>query len=213
MGQYLQLIQKSPAAISRSLSDVVVRMCGIADASAARETDAQSTHAALCQVSDCRILRAEIDCGFQPFFTAMIAAFLLLLLQNRRRVADISCSDRKMSQRPEEREMPDRRVADADVSCIKLTKNLRIIIIPPYPLQEPEANSKEQASVAAPAERKESEMLTNASPADDSATVPCPETPDREGEKQVTNESQIVKPSEVVVGKPGVRYLQACLTV
>lgn len=59
-------------------------------------------------------------------------------------------------------------------------------------------------------------MLTNASPADDSATVPCPETPDREGEKQVTDESQIVKPSEVVIGKPGVckilTSMSYCLT-
>ena len=52
----------------------------------------------------------------------MIAAFLLLLLR-KKRVANT----RKMSQRVEEQERRDGRVADANVSCIKLVVNLVII--------------------------------------------------------------------------------------
>ena len=88
----------------------------------ARVTDARSGRLALCEVSDRRLLRAEIELCFFVVFTVMFAVYPLLLLRS---IATTSWSGLRMSRRAGRLRG---RAADANVSCSKLSGNLLIIV-------------------------------------------------------------------------------------
>ena len=138
----------------------------------------------------------------------MIAAFLLLLLR-KIRVANTSCSDRKMSQRVEEQGGRDGRVADANVSCIDQTRSkpcdkrfCRFFF-----LQEPKAHTKEQAGGTATSEMRGLDLPP---PAKNHPVVLCLEDKESEEKQEVSDESLSKEPSSEVT-TPGVRFTQVCV--